>query len=330
MFRRKKIRWGIIATGNISSQFATALNDTKGAELLACASRSQASADRFGKQFKVARCYEGYNALVADPDVEVVYIGTPHNLHYENMKLCLNAGKHVLCEKPMTLNARETAECIALARSRGLFLMEAVWMRFIPAIRQLKSWVQSGLIGDVQMISADFHFNLPFDANHRLYNPELGGGALLDLGIYPLNFAVNLLGFPEHIDARATLGPTGIDEISVYQLDYANGAKAQLSSGMRVNRPIVAAVYGTLGWIEVPDFFLRPDKLIVHLNDKKPKTHKIPYRSNGYVHEIDEVHRCLSAGLLESDVLPTSDTQQMMTLFDTLRQQWGVRYPSEM
>ncbi len=326
---RKTIKWGILATGNIANSLAEAIADSKGGKVVACASRSQEAADRFGKKWKIKRCYQGYEALAADPDVEIIYIATPHNLHYENMKMCLSAGKHVLCEKPLTLNAKESAEMIALARSKGLFLMEAVWMRFTPAIQQLRKWVHDGLIGDVRLITADFNFNHPFDPKHRLYNPELGGGALLDLGIYPLSFTTNLLGFPDHIDTRATIGSTGVDEFGAYLLDYANGAKALLSSGMRTNRPISALVSGSLGSIEVPHMFLRPDHLVVHLDGKKPKKHKLPYRSNGYIHEVEAVHACLNAGQTECDVMPLDETQQMMALFDRLRANWGVHYPTE-
>ncbi|KAA3658810.1 MAG: gfo/Idh/MocA family oxidoreductase [Chloroflexi bacterium] len=324
-----KFRWGILATGNIAGSMAQALHTVEDAELVAVASRSQASADKFGEKWNVPRRYASYDALAADPDVDIIYIATPHNLHYENMRLCLSASKHVLCEKPMTLNAAESAQCIAFARQNNLFLMEAVWMRFIPAIAQLRKWLADGVIGDVRLIQADFNFNLPFDPTHRLYNPELGGGALLDLGIYPLSFTTMLLGFPNEIHAQAQMSQSGVDELNTMTLIYDNNISAQLTSGMVINKPIEAFVMGSKGTIKVHNLFFRPDKMTLHLNGEDPQTHTIPYLDNGYPHEVLEVHNCLRAGKLESNIMPLDETQRMMQLMDNLRTQWGVKYPGE-
>ncbi len=330
------VNWGILATGSIAATFAEALHQVDSADLaatsanlLAVASRTQASADKFGKRWNVPRCYDSYAALAHDPDVDVVYIATPHPYHYDNAKLCLEAGKHVLCEKPLTLNGKQSAELIALAQRNKLFFMEAVWMRYIPAIAKLREWVAEGVLGEIVAVSADFNFHRPFDPNHRLYNRELGGGALLDLGIYPLSLTTMLLGFPASVESHATIGTTGVDESVGLLLRYASGAVGMLTCGLRSNRPIEATIAGTRGYVKLPDFFLRPDHLILHLNGEEPQTHAIPYRGNGYPHEIAEVHACLQSGALESAIMPHAETQQMMELMDQLRAEWGVVYPEE-
>ncbi len=322
-------RWGILATGSIAGSMAEALHLVDEAEITAVASRTQVAADKFGDKWNIPRRHSSYEDLAADPNVDIIYIATPHNLHYENMKLCLKAGKHVLCEKPLTLNAQEAAECIALAQQNNLFLMEAVWMRFFPAIVQLRNWLAEGILGDLRLVQADFCFHLPFDPQHRLYNPELGGGALLDLGIYPLSFTTILLGFPNEIHGQAQIGKTGVDELNTITLHYDNRIIAQLTSSMVVNKPREAFIVGSKGYIRVHENFFMPDTLTVSLNGKEPQTHNIPYLGNGYPHEVKEVHACLRAGKLESDIMPLDETLQMMKLMDTLRAEWDLHYPNE-
>jgi predicted dehydrogenase len=324
-----KFRWGILATGSIAAELAEALKMSNEAEILAVASRTQESADTFGKRWDIPRRYASYADLAQDPDVDVVYIATPHNLHYENMLLCLEAGKHVLCEKPLTLNARQAAECIALARGKGLFLMEAMWMRFFPSIAQVQDWIQAGEIGTVRMVSADFCVDIPYHPEGRLYNPELGGGALLDLGIYPLSLATLLLGFPQQIDGHAVLGATGVDELVSFSMQYEDGALAHLSCSSRVHKPVEAFVTGTDGYIKIHEYFFNPDRLTLHKKDQQAQEVHLPYRGNGYIYEVEEVHACLKAGRSESTVMPLDDTYKQMQLMDTLRAQWGVRYPGE-
>jgi predicted dehydrogenase len=308
---------------------AQALHQVEEAELLAVASRSQAGADEFGDRWRVPRRYASYGALGGDPDVDVVYIATPHSLHHENMLLCLNAGKHVLCEKAFTLNARQAAQCIALARQKRLFLMEAMWMRFFPAMAQVRRWLQAGVIGDVRLLQADFCFHLPFDPGHRLYDPALGGGALLDLGIYPLSLATMVLGFPQRVLGHAHLGRTGVDELDTMLLIYDQGATASLACSMRVYRPREAVIAGTAGTIRVHDIFFRPQRLTLQRLGQEPETVDVPYRGNGYVHEVEEVQRCLAAGKTESDLMPLDETLGLMRLMDALRRQWSVTYPGE-
>jgi predicted dehydrogenase len=322
-------RWGVLATGNIAASMAQALHEVDDADLVAVGSRSQASADAFGDKWHIPRRYASYEALTTDPDVDIIYIATPHNLHFENMRLCLSAGKHALCEKPLTLNARESAECIALAREKGLFLMEAVWMRFFPAMAQVRQWVCDGVIGDVRLVQADFCFNLPFDPAHRLYNPQLGGGALLDLGIYPLSFTTMILGFPQRIHSHAHLSQTGVDELDTLALFYESGAVANLSCSMRFDRPREAFVFGSEGHIQIHETFFRPDRLTLKRNDAEAKTMHLPFRGNGYTHEVEEVHACLRSGRTESEIMPLDESLRLMQLMDGLRAEWGVKYPGE-
>lgn len=325
----EKVRWGILATGGIANQFAEALTDLEDAEVLAVASRTQKSADSFGDKWNIPRRYAAYAELANDPDVDVIYIATPHNLHYENMQMCLNGGKHVLCEKPLTLTAWEAEACIKLAREKGVFLMEAMWMRFFPLMFQVREWVSEGRIGDVRLLQADLYERFDFDATHRLYDPELGGGALLDLGIYPISFATMLLGLPDHIISHTHLTPTNVDILNTMLFTYDNGATAMLSSSMAANKPNEAIIAGTKGYIKIEHVFLCTDRLILHLDGEEPQMLEFPFRSNGMLHEAEHVHKCLRAGKLESDIMPLDETLEIMRLMDSLRHEWGVEYAAD-
>lgn len=325
------IKWGILATGGIAQSLARALTDQPDAELVAVGSRSQESADRFGDQWDIPRRHATYEGLANDPQVDVIYIATPHNLHYDNMKLCLNAGKHVLCEKPLTINSAQAEECIALAKEKNLFLMEAVWTRFIPAIQQAQAWINEGRIGDVRLVQADFTYRVPFDLKGRLFNPELAGGALLDMGIYPVTLAHLVLGVPQKVISYAHLAVTGVDDLNSMIFVYDNGATATLNSSHVLNKPMEAYITGTKGYIKVHDQFFHPQALTIQTDDDpEPITVEIPYDSNGYIHEVREVHACLRAGKIESEIMPWSNTLEIMKLMDDMRAQWGIIYPQEM
>lgn len=324
------VRWGMLATGGIAHKLAQAIADSEGGTLHAVASRTLENAQRFARQWQIPRHYGSYAELVADTEVDVVYIATPHSFHYDNMLLCLNAGKHVLCEKPLTLDAAQARVCIELARSKGLFLMEAVWTRFMPAIQQAMQWVKEGAIGEVKLIQADFCLNVPFNPLHRLYAPELGGGALLDLGIYPLTFATLFLGLPDSFTSTAHLNAqTGVDELVAMTLHYDSGALAQLSTSSRTALPVEAVIGGNKGSIKVHELFIRPDRLTLHRLGHAPEVHEVPYRSNGYLHEVEEVHNCLRANRCESTIMPLVDTLSLIKIMDAMRHSWGFRYAHE-
>ncbi len=325
----KKWHWGILSTGNIAGKFTEALLQTEAAIVAAVGSRSKKTAQKFASQWSIPSVHGRYEDLASDPTVDIIYIATPHIFHYENMQMCLEAGKHVLCEKPITLNASQAKACIQLARDKNLFLMEAVWMRFIPAIIKAREMIQNGVLGDINYLSAEFMINVNFDAIHRLYNPALGGGALLDLGIYPLSLATYFLGTPASIKGDAIIGKTGIDETNILQLTFPNGAQARMASSMRAQRPSRATIIGTKGDMLIHDRFLHADQITTKLRGKPKETLKIPFNGNGYHHEIDAVHDCLNKGLNESPIMPLDDSLTMMHIMDDLRANWGISYPGE-
>ena len=327
----EKIRWGILSTGKIAHILAQTIRSFDDAEIVAVGSRTQESADSFGAQYDIPRRYASYEALAADPDVDIIYIGTPHNLHYDNMKLCLNAGKHVLNEKAFTLNAAQAEECIALARQKGLFLMEAMWMRYFPAVKHARRLVQDGTLGDVRMLRAELVLDLDKDPNWRIYNPHLAGGALLDVGIYPLSFACYMFGLPSSIQSVVHMAHTGVDEYEIMLARWEGGRMAALGAGVLFDSPRDAVIMGTKGWARLSGrHFICPDKLIVQLKDQPMQTHDYSYSGTGYEYEIEEVHACLRAGKLESDLMPLDESLAIMKLMDGLRAEWGLKYPEEM
>ncbi len=361
------IRWGILSTGSIATQFAIGLTFVPDAELKAVGSRTQASADRFAKQHNVPEAYGSYAALAA-ADVDVIYIATPHALHYENCMLCLNHGKHVLCEKPFTINSAEMEAVFAFAKQQQLFIMEAMWMRFIPAIATLEDLLAANTIGELRLLHADFGFRIKYDPSSRLLDPTVGGGALLDVGIYPLAVAQLLLGAPEEIHGVASIGETGVDEQCALTLRYANGRLATLSAAVRTQTPTEAWLYGTKGNIRVHSPMFRPTKLTITAstdldeqseaasaikarakrnvllrklfstlmptlravrNRLRRKTIRVPFTGNGYNYEASAVQDCLRQGLLECPRMPHAATRQSMQTMDLLRKNWNVTYPND-
>jgi len=323
------IRWGILGTGNIAGQFATGLKVLDDAELLAVGSRNQESADAFGEKFHVPRRYASYESLAADPDIDAVYIGTLHPFHYHNTLLCLNNGKAVLTEKPFAMNADEAAEMINLAREKQRFLMEAMWTRFNPIITRLRELVAADRIGEVRMLTADFGFRFGWKPEHRLLNPDFGGGALLDVGIYPVSLAFMILGPPATVTSQAHIGEAGVDEQNALIFAYADGAMAVLQSAVRTATPQVAVVNGTRGRITVHSRWWNATRMTVEVNDTEPEEIHLPLTGNGYNYEAAEVARCLREGRLESDVMSWDETLEIMRTLDAIRAQWGLTYPME-
>jgi len=339
----QQIRWGILSTGYIANLFAEGLKALDDAILTAVGSREQANADSFGEKWNVPHRHGSYEALAADPEVDVIYIGTPHPFHYENTLMCLNAGKHVLVEKPFAMNARQTREMIDLARQKGLFMMEAMWTRYLPAMVQVRKWIADGEIGDVELVRAHFSFKAIFDAKSRLFAPELGGGALLDAGIYPVSFAHMILGTPKTISSTASLGETGTDDYSAYLFGYDGGKTALLSSGVRLAIPVEADVFGSNGYIKIHEPWLRP-RVVTLAKPSAPgsqtnliydgilfdrQTIYAPTRGNGYNYEAAEVAQCILEGKHESTIMPLAETLDIMETLDKLRAQWNLTYPDE-
>ena len=326
----EKIRWGILSTGTIATKFATGLQAVADAELLAVGSRSQTAADAFADQFNIERRYSSYEALVQDADIDVIYIGTPHSFHKENTLLCLNHGKAVLCEKPFAINAKEAEIMIQTAREKSIFLMEAMWSRYLPVMQRVRELLADGVIGDVVQLMADFGFKNTFNPKHRLYDPALGGGALLDIGIYPVSMASMIFGTPNRIQSLAYLGQSGVDENGAIILAYKNNpALAIITTSMRVQSHRSAIINGTKGRIRLPDSWWKTPRFTLEIHQGETTEIEVPITGNGYNYQAIEVGRCLRAGLLESDIMPLDETLSVMQTADTIRAQWGLKYPME-
>ncbi|MFE5509244.1 Gfo/Idh/MocA family protein [Streptomyces sp. NPDC056529] len=325
-----KVRWGILATGGIAERFTTDLLTLDDAEVVAVASRSEAPAKAFAERFGIPRAYGEWAGLFADGDVDVVYVATPHHAHRTAAGLALEAGKAVLCEKALTLNAREAAELVALARDRGLFLMEAMWMYCNPMIRRIAELVRDGAVGEVRTVQADFGLAGPFPADHRLRDPKTGGGALLDLGVYPVSFAQLLLGEPDSVQAHALLSPEGVDLNTGMLLGWSGtGASALLSCSIAADTPLTASVTGSLGRIDVPRGFFFPERFTLHRDGAEPEEFVAEADPHSFRHEAAEVTRCLRAGERESPLVPLDGSLAVMRTLDAVRDRIGVRYPGE-
>jgi len=323
------IRWGILGTGKIAKAFATALQDTPGAKLAAVASRSVDSATKFGIEYGAERFHGSYQALADDPEVDVIYIGTPHPMHHENALMCLHGGKGVLVEKSFTMNRRQAEDIINLARQKKLFVMEAMWTRFMPAVVEAKRIVDSGEIGVPANVSADFGFTSDAGPEHRLFAPELGGGALLDLGIYPLSMASFFLGPVTGVKAQAEMAATGVDMQTAFTLMHKDGGVSSCACSLRSRTPTELTISGTKGFVRLHDRFHNTETITVTLVDganRSERTINLPRSGNGYTHEAQEVGRCIRAGLIESPVMPHEETLSIMGTLDDIRAQIGLKY----
>ena len=325
-----KVKWGIISTGWIAHQFVTDLVHSSNGVAYAVGSRSQESADEFARNHGIAKAYATYEELVNDPEVDAIYVGTPHPFHKENALLALRAGKAVLCEKPFTVNSSELEEVVAYAREQKLFLMEAMWSRYIPAIVKVREWINEGRIGEVRLVKADLGFRTEWNPEGRLLNPKLGGGALLDVGIYPISFASMVFGpYPEKILSTAHIGETGVDEHFSMILSYEGGRTASLNAGVRLSMLEEAHVFGTEGHIIVQGTLVNPKSAALYVGGELVESFEDDRSSIGYVYEADEVGRCLQAGLTESPVMPLHESLAILKLLDEVRAQWGLVYPGE-
>ncbi len=323
------IKWGIMGPGLIAHKFVKGLLTIEDTQIIAVGSRDKIRAESFSKQYGIEKSYGSYQELVSDPDIDIIYVATPHPFHKDCVKLCLNAGKAVLCEKPFTLNAKDTRELVVLAREKKLFLMEAMWTRFLPTIKKTRKWLQEGAIGDVQMLKADFGFGGEHDPKGRLLNLELGGGALLDLGIYPVSFASMVYGTqPEIIKSLADIGPTGVDEKCAMLFGYDNGKMASLHVSFKMDLINNAWIFGTNGNIII-DNFINPSGAILTLSNGQKETFKALDQYSGYQFEALEAIDCIRKGKIESDIMPLDESIAIMETMDILRAQWQLRYPGE-
>ncbi len=326
----KVINWGIMATGKIAHTFAKAVNSVEGARLYACASRSAEKAEEFGKQYGAEKCYGSYEELAADENIDVIYVASPMSCHYENVKLCFEYGRNVLCEKSITINSAQLRELIGIAREKKLFFMEAMWTKCLPAFRKAKEWVAGGRIGEIKAIRADFSNAVDFDESDRLFRPELGGGALLDLSVYPLSLITSFLGFePKKISSAVNIDKLGVDMDEAVIMQYEN-AYASFVSGFDIDNENRAVIVGTEGRIAFNPWFFCTDTVRLYGRDNRLVEEFIsPHPCNGYEFEIMEVQECLADGLTESRLNPLSDTLAIMDIMDGLRKEWGFAYPEE-
>ncbi len=328
MTSQNNVRWGILSTGIIAHKLAEAIPQAPGSEIWGVASRNLESAQRFANEFHINNALAPYSELIASPEVDIIYIGVPNPFHYELIIESLNHGKHVLCEKPFTLNATEASECIALARKKGLFLMEALWSRFFPVMQEVRQLLQEGKLGTLHQVTGDFLIERDFDPEHRLYNPDLGGGALLDIGVYLLSVAQFLLGKPENVSGMARLGPTGVDMLDNLQLRYPGDVYASLVCGFTGHKPHEFMISGSEGYCKIPSPFYCPSSYILG-NKNSEKSFHLPYKGNGYVHMIEAVVQSLRKGETGNPLMPLEETLYQMKTMDTLRQQWQLQYPGE-
>jgi predicted dehydrogenase len=312
------VRWGILGTGGIAGTFVTDLRLAASGVAVAVGSRSQGSADRFADRFGIANRHGSYASLAADPDVDVIYVATPHPMHRDNAILALRAGKHVLVEKPFTMNAAEAREIAAVARERGLFAMEAMWTRFLPDVAVIRDWLARGVLGDIVTVIADHGQWFAEDAGFRLFAPELGGGALLDLGVYPVSFASMVLGRPRRIVSMSDQAFTGVDAQTSMLFGYDSGAQAVLTCTLRAKSPTRAAIVGRDARIEVDGDFYAPVAVTLVPRNGDPVRVEPAREGRGLYHQADEVAARLAAGEVESPLMPLDETISIMETMDTV------------
>ena len=324
----RPVGWGILATGKIARAFAQNLTLLPDARIAAVGARRLESAQAFAKEYGAAAAHGSYQQLVEDPDVDVVYVASPHGLHHEHVMLAFEAGKPVLCEKALTLNAVQAEHLVAEARQRRLFFMEAMWMRCNPMVRRLQQLLGTGELGTVQQVRADLGFVVDKPVTDRLLAPELGGGALLDVGIYPLTFAHLFLGEPDSVAATAALSELGVDLNIALSLAYRTGAVASLSASLTAWSPRTASIATEVGRFDLPAAFHQP-RTATWTSDGQSQTLTEDVIGTGLANEAVEVMRCLRAGETESPLVPHADSLALMRLMDRIRADVGVRYPGE-
>ncbi len=323
----KKIKWGIVGPGVIANKFADAIKNVDCAELTAVASRSMEKGEQFAQKYDVGKVFCGYEAMAASNEVDAVYVATPHPFHKPCAELFLKAGKHVLCEKPLCINAAQGIALRECARENGVFLMEAMWTRFLPATKEARAIVESGAIGEVLGLTADFCYaSSPLKAT-RIFRQDLAGGSLLDVGVYGLHFVSLFLGTePEQIHAVSRI-EQDVDCHTKILLTYGNGAIAEVSSAITLKKPESAYIYGTKGYIHLPLFF-GAKELFVTIDGKTEHLDR-PMIGKGFEEEIIEACDCIRAGKTESDILPLSESIAILRQMDSVRKQIGLRYPFE-
>lgn len=326
------VRWGILGCGRIAGKFAQDLQLVADGELYAVASRDQSRADAFRSQYPAHVAYGSYEAMLNDPEVDVVYVATPHARHAADTLLCLDYGKAVLCEKAFALNSSQARSMVAASRAKGLFLMEALWTKFMPHYRQLMAMIESGELGTMRSVLINFGFTAPDPVPDRMFNPLLGGGSLLDIGVYNVFMAMSALGVPDNIEAWMTPAPGGVDEQCAVSFRYNNGAIAQLFSSFSSNLATEADFSGTRARVRLSHRFYEPSTTLEYYPGRVDSRTVIPVEKQpgwGYHYEIRHVQDCLRQGLTESPVMRLDDSLLLMEVLDEIRRKAGIHYPAD-
>lgn len=324
---QKTIKWGILGPGKIAHKFAEGLKYVSNTELFAVGSRSYQKAQEFAGHYNISRVYGSYYDLVRDPDIDVIYIATPHNLHFENTMLCLENGKNVLCEKPFAVNEKEVNQMIEKAKAKNLFLMEAMWSRFLPHIIKAKELVDDGAIGELKLLKSDFGIHFPYDNQSRIFNRELIGGSLLDIGIYPVFLSMFILGMPQKITAAAGLGPTGVDHNCSMCFSYKNELMSVLYSSTVAKTDVTSEIHGTKGKIIFDEWWFKPASFHLINEHGNKQTFTFDFIGNGYNYEAEEVVKCLQNGKKQSDMMSWDNSLNLIKLLDEIRKQGNIVYP---
>jgi predicted dehydrogenase len=324
-----RLRWGILGTGGIARLFTSDLNLTDRA-VTAVGSRTQQSADAFASAFGIPRAHGSYEALAADPEVDVIYVSTPHPFHAEGARLALEHGKHVLVEKPFTLNAAEARAVVDLAAAKGLVVLEAMWTRWLPHMVRVRELLASGALGEVRAVLADHDQKLPVNPEHRLQNPALGGGALLDLGIYPVSFAWDVFGAPSSVHAISSPTATGVDRQTAIIFGYPGGEQAVLHTQLDARGPSTAAIIGTEARIQIDPVWYTPTSFsLIDPSDAVIERFAQEVPGRGMQFQAFELERLVAAGTVAGEVLPPEQSVAIMGTLDEIRRQIGLRYPGE-
>jgi scyllo-inositol 2-dehydrogenase (NADP+) len=327
--KTKPINWGIVGTGWAAEKMVEGLSVLPEARVHAIASRTVERAAEFAARHRIENAYGSYEDLARDPDIDVIYIATPHSLHCENTIMCLDNHKAVLCEKPLAINEKEVVRMIARAKEKNAFLMEALWTRFLPSIAKSMELISTGSLGAVRHIKSDFGVMRQFDPIHRAFNKGLGGGSLLDLGIYPVFLTLMLWGEPDQITAVADIGSTVVDESLALTFKYNDGRIASLFSSFTVDSTVETHICGTEGRLKISRMWFAPVKLELSKEGQQTQVIDPDTLGNGYNYEADEVMRCLRARKKESDILPLSFSLRLIRLLDRIRREIGLVYPAD-
>jgi predicted dehydrogenase len=321
----KIVKFGIIGAGGIANKFVQAVNITKGAQLIAASSKSMERAKSLANKFNLPFYYDSYEEMLINPEIDAVYIATTNNFHYENCMICLDYNKPIICEKPLAISKQQATEIFAKAKQKKIFVMEAMWSRFLPVTQKVRSLVKERKIGEVKLIDVSFGINLPFNPEKRHFNPELAGGALFDLGVYPLEYVMYITGeCISDVNGFANIGITGVDELEVINAKFPSGIVASIKCALNCTTPHYAYIFGSKGYIKVTDFMASQHCELFNENSELIEEFKYPFE-NGFEFEIAEAVKCINSGKLESEIITHEDTIACAGVFDELRRQWGIK-----